>query len=195
MNKTAYKKLLKGYLKEGYKFIHFNELNLEEEKQIILRHDVDFDVDLALEMANIENELGVKASYFFLTHGIYNFNNINHQEFNTLGHFTGLHVDYSHPAINRDLKLNRFYSVHRPSKEDLNIDDDFSSYSKKFFTDIQYASDSNFKEPNKIENNGQLLIHPLWWMLKGSTKDAKLKALSKHKKLALDEYIKDNMKL
>lgn len=191
MNKIAYKKLLKSYLEKGYKFVYFNEYD-ENEKHIILRHDVDFSIDYALDMALIEWELGIKASYFFLTHGIYNFQSVPFEKFKELGHYTGLHVDYTHPQISREIAFNEVYSIHRPSKEDLNTDIENSTYNKKFFK--KYSSDSNCKEPKELEG-GQLLIHPIWWMTSKGDKQKKLKEFIKLTKLNSEKYIKNNIKL
>ena len=138
--------------------------------------------------------MGVKANYFFLTHGCYNFNTIMFDLFKHLGHYTGLHVDYTIMGDDRP-EFTNYYSIHRPSKEHLNTKIKFSTYNRMFFKDIAYYSDSNCKEPKKIRGNGQLLIHPLWWMLEGEDRDAKLMALQDHKDKKLVEYIESNIKL
>ena len=61
-----YESLLERFLDKSYKFIFFPELKIREKSQIILRHDVDLDLDLALQMAIIENSLGIKSTYFFI---------------------------------------------------------------------------------------------------------------------------------
>lgn len=193
MNKSEYKKLLKNYLKKGFKFVYFHEYDPKGKKQIILRHDVDFSIEYALEMANIEKELNVKANYFFLTHSLYNFYNVNMEQFRVLGHYVGLHIDYSHPSISREVEFKQFYSIHRPSKEDLNTDIEFSSYNKTFFKN--YSSDSNCKEPKELKKSGQLLIHPIWWMTNKGTKESKLNAWKRQQKRNTEQHIKDNIKL
>jgi hypothetical protein len=57
-----YQKLLQIALEE-FRFIEYKELNNQiRDKFILLRHDVEFSVPIALEMAKIEAELGIKAS-------------------------------------------------------------------------------------------------------------------------------------
>jgi hypothetical protein len=194
MNKQLYKKLLQGYLKDGFKFVLFNEFDPKKEKQIILRHDVDFSVEYALEMANIEAGLGIKASYFFLTHSLYNWHTIDFSDFKGLGHYTGLHIDFNCPIEIDEKTFKNIYSIHRPTKEHLNTDKPFSTYNKKFFTDIFYTSDSGYKEPKTITENSQLLIHPIWWMTRKGDINMKLKEWQKLEAKKTNEYISENIK-
>lgn len=193
-NKAEYKKLLKRLLKEGYKFVLFNEFNPEEDNQIILRHDVDFSTEYAFRMAKIEAELGIKASYFFLTHSHYNWHTIDFSAFKNLGHYTGLHLDFDCALTVQEEALTNVYSIHRPSEEHLNTDMEFSSYNKKFFTDISYISDSGNKDLKKIEGNTQLLIHPIWWMTRGGLLKGKLNQWKRQQEKKAQGYILDNIK-
>lgn len=65
---------------------------------LIPRHDIDFSIDNALEMAKLENEHGITATYFILLHCQYynalSDNNINKiKQFLEYGHEIGLHYD------------------------------------------------------------------------------------------------------
>ena len=62
-----YRKLLTALQQAGYNFITFEQFceGKTMEKFIILRHDVDEMAANALEMAKIENSLGIKATYNF----------------------------------------------------------------------------------------------------------------------------------
>jgi hypothetical protein len=63
-----YKNLLIEIVQAGYEFLTFGEFMESKPrggKLIILRHDVDRLPEKALEMAIIEHETGVKASYYF----------------------------------------------------------------------------------------------------------------------------------
>lgn len=69
-----YKKLIVALQKKGYKFITFEQYCdlasspnslIASSPYIILRHDVDLKAANSLEVARIENELGIKASYYF----------------------------------------------------------------------------------------------------------------------------------
>lgn len=196
MNKELYQEILQKYLDDGFTFVKFGEFNARKKKQIILRHDVDFDVILALQMAEIEQKMGIAASYFFLTHAnAYNFNDVPSKKFRELGHYVGLHVDYTHELITEDLAMQTYYSIHRPSKEHLGTNIELSTYNKKFFKKIEYYSDSRCKLPNTITKNGQLLIHPLWWILEGKDIAEKLEELKKHKAKQFEYYIESNITL
>ena len=60
-----YKKFINTFLENDYKDVFFNELT-SDKNQLIIRHDVDLDCELAYEMSNIEKDMGIKSSYFFL---------------------------------------------------------------------------------------------------------------------------------
>ena len=64
---TIYKKLLIALKQANYYFITFEEFceGRAEGKFVILRHDVDLRAENSGEMAKIEHELGIKASYYF----------------------------------------------------------------------------------------------------------------------------------
>ena len=63
-----YSGLIKSFKKSGYgllPYIHYISNNNEYEKCVVLRHDVDRLPKNSLQMAELENRLGVKASYYF----------------------------------------------------------------------------------------------------------------------------------
>ena len=64
---NTYRSLLKAFLQAGYRFQTFQEF-MEAPlsgKVIVLRHDVDELAWNALKMAKVENEFGIRATYFF----------------------------------------------------------------------------------------------------------------------------------
>lgn len=173
-NLENYKKIIHSFKRSGYEFIFFNE-KLNQEGQVILRHDIDFDVDKALEFAKFENKLGVNSTYFFLIRSdSYNFLEPKCLEkiklIKDLGHQISLHFDptqyedfkdglkneIKHFEYFTDQKIN-VISFHRPPKYFLNLDKKIGNiahtYQKKFFKDIKYISDSggDFFYENPIE--------------------------------------------
>lgn len=61
-----YKQLLESFQDNGYSFQTFEEfITKPNEKVIVLRHDVDRMPKNALELAIIEQSLGIKATYFY----------------------------------------------------------------------------------------------------------------------------------
>ena len=63
---NAYKELLRSFKTGNYTLLTFlDHLSSDCVRSVILRHDVDRLPENALRMAQIEAELGVKASYYF----------------------------------------------------------------------------------------------------------------------------------
>lgn len=64
-----YRELLISLLEAGYKFVTFRqycEQNVScSQRWIILRHDVDLRASNSLQVAKIEHELGIEATYYF----------------------------------------------------------------------------------------------------------------------------------
>jgi hypothetical protein len=139
------------------------------EKCAILRHDVDFTLEKALDLARIEKKNEVTSTYFLLIST--NFYNISSKEsieiineIIGLGHDIGLHFDEKKYQIN-DVNSLEYYinkeslilkeiigkeilsvSMHRPSKwvleNDINFKNIINTYSSYFFKDFKYISDS-----------------------------------------------------
>lgn len=105
----AYIKLLK-LLKQRYRIVSFFEVSKEEDSFLILRHDVDASLEAALKMARMENNLGIRSTYFVLfSHKLYNLSEkddlVTLKEISKLGHEIGLHYDVEvYESYCRDLK-------------------------------------------------------------------------------------------
>lgn len=168
-------------------------------KVCIMRHDVDYDVSKALELAEFESKYRIKSTYFLLiSSDFYNIfsprilNKID--KIISLGHEIGLHFDETKYDFQEDKEKFRWFveeelstmcraigkdinivSMHRPSKfsleNDLVFDNAINSYSKEFFKDFKYVSDSrmNWREDIiSVINSGKhdkihLLTHPFWY--------------------------------
>ncbi len=166
---------------------------------IIVRHDIDYDLQKAYDFASFEKKLGVKSTYFILVTGdFYNiFSNSNQKYIQGIikaGHKIGLHFDETRyiGEVEKSFFISKIeweagilsevvgkkvqaVSMHRPSermlKWDLEIPDMFNTYSKGFFTNYKYFSDSRrrWREPiiealeEKKYKNIQVLIHPFWY--------------------------------
>lgn len=138
---SNYDRLLDIALKNGYKFsdydLSYNDPD-EHRREIVWRHDVEFSVHRALQMARIENERGIKAHYFFQIHG--EFYNVFEKEIyllakhiQFLGHYVGLHFDAHFWEISSKAHLEECISKDRRLLEDL-----FSTKIKSFsFPDSQ----------------------------------------------------------
>ena len=164
INDFNYEEFLKGFINNDYKFVFFDSLD-SNKKEIILRHDVDFDCELAWELAKIENSFGIKANYFFLLfNDAYNpfcFKNIELiKKIKKMGHQISLHFDPSiygddfKRGLLREISLfEEFFetkikiiSIHKPNdffiKSNSLINGIEHTYLDKYFSKIKYLSDS-----------------------------------------------------
>jgi len=154
-------------LKRRYNFKFFNE-KIFKYKDIILRHDVDYHIDYALELAKIEKKLNIKSTYFFLLrsdfYNLFSFESTNKINIiKKLGHKISLHFDDA--IYNKNLKINFFreikffekmmnvkidiISFHRPLKKYIQSNKSVfgisHTYQSKFMKKIKYFSDSRNK--------------------------------------------------
>lgn len=60
-----YERLVALAVEKGYNFISYTDEFIENRKDMLWRHDVEFEPDVALKMAEIEHKYRVKATYFF----------------------------------------------------------------------------------------------------------------------------------
>lgn len=223
----AYVKLIELLKSSDYQFCFYDDCNVVE-KSVILRHDVDLSLDKAVEIAQVENQLGVKSTYFILlTTNFYNifskesYNKI--KQIKDLGHVIGLHFDekrYDITTIDEmenhilfELKmlgqlLNEqinVISMHRPSKlileNDIQIKDVINSYSKKYFKEMKYVSDSrmNWRENviEIIESNHykklHILTHPFWYSVNEEQIKGKIKRFLQNAIIERYDHLKDNL--
>lgn len=160
---SDYRGFLQHFLNEGYRFVGFHEQN-SERGEVILRHDIDFGCEMALKAAEIEKDLGIQSTFFFLlgsdSYNLFSKPNREAVEaIKALGHTVSVHFDptiyddfHEGFALERD-SFQRFFNVeidiislHRPNKFFLDFDEPIDgvdhSYMKKFFKDIKYFADS-----------------------------------------------------
>ena len=93
-----YKKTLEKAKKLGYNITCFRDIDLTKAKIILLRHDVEFSPEKAYEIAKIENELGIKSTFFLRVHSneynIFSFKNMYIiDKIIKMGHEIGLHSE------------------------------------------------------------------------------------------------------
>ncbi len=137
---------------------------------LILRHDVDFSPALALAMAEMESDLGTRATYFVALHLHYNPHAPLHaralRRIAALGHEIGLHYDGAvyddvgspaekrallrqHVAVLQDICQAEVHAVARHNPSVATGDDPFAAgipyinaYDPDLFKDTVYLSDS-----------------------------------------------------
>ncbi len=111
-----YRRLIQLAKSKGFHFILHKDEFVQERKDIIWRHDVEFEPDIALKMAQIESEEGVKATYFFQLHSPYynlfdeHYSKVFHEIFK-LGHHCGLHFDCRYWGISDEKQLDEFITL------------------------------------------------------------------------------------
>lgn len=218
-----YKKLLKEFVDAGYKFIKFDSY-VPDKRRLLLRHDVDCDVSLAAKMAEIEHELGVSSTYFFMlrsrSYNILERSNVKDIiSIKRLGHWISLHYD---PSLYKDVargvayELNLFteifkerpyvISIHSPPKDFVDVDllECNHTYQPRYFTKIAYVSDSrgrfSYGHPLKSQafkegKTLQLLIHPIWWMTEQESAVKSLNWLAARRAVELRNYLFDMNKM
>lgn len=170
-----YKKLITSFLNNGYKTNFFSE-SINDKNILILRHDIDFDIEYAYKISLMEDELNVKSTYFFLMHSkSYNLLEQNNLELiksiQKRGHKISIHFD---PTIYKDiesgfLKEKKLFenifdlkiehtSIHRPSDYFLNNPNAICginhTYQPKYFNKIKYFADSHgeFRYGNPLDS-------------------------------------------
>ena len=154
---------IKELKRQEYDFVFFKELN-KSHNQVIIRHDIDFDVKLALDIAKIEYKNEIKSTFFFLifneSYNPFSKNNFDMiNEIKEMGHKISIHFDpVTYSDFEKGFKLEKklfetlfnvnveIISLHRPNEYFQNhnqlIDGCEHTYMDKYFKEIKYVSDS-----------------------------------------------------
>lgn len=160
-----------------------------DDRVLLLRHDIDLDLDAAVTMATIEHGHSIHATYFvLLTSPFYNPRAADRgaqiREIARLGHWIGLHHDASDahfgrrgPRLAAELAEIaeapvRTISYHRPSPDLIGAPRAWwplrNTYQAEFVREIEYCSDSRgewaYGPPDDRPLGAlHLLTHPEWW--------------------------------
>jgi hypothetical protein len=176
-----YAELLEAAQAGGYRFAFFDRE--PQAGDVLLRHDVDMSLDAALEMAVLEAERGVVATYFLMTRSdFYNLDTRGGaaalERLRELGHRVGLHG--VHPDATLDDRFDPVVAWHTPDADYMTVPlaDAVNVMQEPFFHPDRYRSDSNQHWrsgcPHQELAAGafdwlQLLVHPEIWVYEGST--------------------------
>lgn len=167
--RDAYRKLLR-VAKETYAFRHYTDFR-EDERFVLWRHDVDFSLQAATALAEIEAQEKVSSTYFLLPHSdFYNLLDraslIQVERILTLGHRVGLHFDCGYYGVSSVAQLEDLlgfeavllerlfgqkidsFSFHNPDEwmlqqQDLRYAGLLNTYARYFREEVGYCSDSN----------------------------------------------------
>jgi hypothetical protein len=190
LNKNTYKSFLEALQDENYTFVFFDN-RYSFDKVILLRHDIDVDLEAALQLAKIENELNIVSTYFIMLrspmYNLFSRANINIvKEIISLGHKLALHYD-AFNAVGSTLQqdvdleidiLNKVFNVdistvsfHQPCTDIINNNFKIRQINTYDMKDIFYISDSNAND--RVLNTKllfqyekiQILVHPMWWIM------------------------------
>ena len=164
---SGYAALLSSFRDKGYEVRSYADVN-PSARHLILRHDVDFSLSAARDMADVEAESGVHSTYFVLLRTEF-YNPLSGsgleamQHIVSRGHTIGLHFDAAlYPADNAELEtaaqrecgllehaLGRPVSVlsfHRPAPHLFGSQDRIAgrlnAYAERFVKHMGYCSDS-----------------------------------------------------
>jgi hypothetical protein len=165
---AGYRKLLQAFAARGYRPARYEDARADR-PDLILRHDVDMSLAAAVEVAELEADLGHSAYYFVLMRsGLYNAATPGNRRallrLLALGHRVGLHLDASHYPDNDEAlevacaeesaalaallgqEAAPIISFHRPAPRLQGADRSFAgrrhTYEPAIFSAIGYCSDS-----------------------------------------------------
>ncbi len=185
----------------GQRIVPFRDLPLSG-SYVILRHDIDFSIPKAIEMADLDRQAGVRSTFFVLLTAPY-YNALSEEglrdlrQITGMGHEMGLHYDCTgfdqlapHQQKQRvdclvacledhlGIQVSSI-SQHKPTESNVKpeIPGYVDAYSRPFFKDIAYVSDSRmmFRVPDlraffRDHPRSQALIHPIWWHAQPKTR-------------------------
>lgn len=169
---------------------------------VILRHDIDFSIAKAVEMAQLDATVGARSTFFVLLTTPY-YNPLDEENLARLrsivdlGHEIGLHIDCSgFDSLSREQQRRRvqtqaacleshlgvqIHSIAQHKPTAAKIRPEFpgytDAYSKAYFNDIGYISDSRmvFRVSDvygffRDHQRSQAVLHPVWWHAQAKTR-------------------------
>jgi hypothetical protein len=163
-----YRELLEAAKAAGYGWASFDRH--PQEGDLFLRHDVRLSLEGALDMARLEHDLGVRATYLLMTESAF-YNLDSHvgryaqRQLRQWGHAVGLHA--VHPRAELDGRFDKVVSWHNPDP----------SYEREPVFGAVNVAEAPYGEELASDRDGcpheavasggrgrlQLLIHPELW--------------------------------
>lgn len=196
-----YEKLLEAAEAGGYEWASFDRH--PRSGDLFLRHDVDLSLEAALELARLEYEAGVRATYFLMTESVF-YNLDSHvgryaqRQLRRWGHAVGLHPEY--PRAELDGRFDKVIAWHNPEPEWMSepVFGAVNVMEPPYFTEGCYRSDSNQHWrgvcPHEELAAGafewlQLLVHPEIWVYPGETMRKTMDAMLDAKRAEWLDYL------
>ncbi|HLG77883.1 MAG TPA: hypothetical protein VKX46_15820 [Ktedonobacteraceae bacterium] len=148
-----YHRLLSTFKEAGYTFRHYEEISAglaQEQPFVVLRHDIDLSLQAAVEIARLEHELEVEATYFVLLRSpFYNLLSRANAEamwqIHSYGHRLATHLDpaaYDHDCRQAFMEieiLSKFYPF---------IDTQIASFHSSY--DLDHMPIESFPEIDRV---------------------------------------------
>jgi hypothetical protein len=203
-----YRELLQAAKRGGYRFRFFDRE--PEARDLFLRHDVDLMLEAAVELAELEADEGVAATYFLMTESV--FYNLDSQEgraalerLRALGHRIGLHAVW--PRAELDGRFDPVVAWHNPDPDFMSqpLEGAVNVMAAPWFSPETYRSDSNQHWrsgcPHDALSGGsfewlQLLTHPEIWVYQGdSMRETMLSMLERQRERRLVQLAEDRIDL
>ena len=176
----SYLGFIENLLQHKYTIIDYHSFN-NYGRCAVLRHDIDFDINAALRLAELECESNIKSTYFVIvTSDLYNVHSFDSRmklkSIVEFGHEIGVHYDelaYPNDVGNIEKIISNIQyegkmlediigqsvttvSMHRPSKgileENISIPGFINSYGIEFFRNFKYVSDSRRRWREPVED-------------------------------------------
>jgi len=166
---SAYRDLMRRAQADGWRFGSFLDPATDGPRTIYLRHDVDYSLELAVELAELNHELGVSGTFFVQLRAQF-YNALERTEskrllqLRALGQAVALHyvIDPDAPpspeAVRREFELLATlvpdavpaFSWHQPTPAVLESDEFediglVNAYGRRFFREMAYLSDSTHR--------------------------------------------------
>ena len=193
-DKHTYKLILESAISAGYTFVDYLSVDFSKGKQIILRHDIDYSPEMALEMAIIDASYKISSTFaVLLSSPLYNPftpQNISFiNEIHSLGHNIALHIRCLNEReisqeIEKEMQIMKYifpyiqpvFIWHNLTKNNLlshiNVPNMVNAYDTKFTQEMHYISDSVLIRHTPEEFLSlmgkydliHLLLHPIIWI-------------------------------
>jgi hypothetical protein len=203
-----FRELLRAARHGGYRFRFFD--GEPKAGDLFLRHDVDLMLEAAVELAELEAEEGVGATYFLMTESV--FYNLASREgraalerLRALGHRVGLHAVW--PTAEADDRFDRVVAWHNPDPDYVSVPLDglVNVMAPPWFSPDTYRSDSNQHWRSGCPHGDlaagrfewlQLLTHPEIWVYPGETMgETMLSMLDRERERRLAQLAEDRIDL
>jgi hypothetical protein len=203
-----YRELLGAAKEGGYRFRFFDVEPAPGD--LFLRHDVDLMLESALQLAELEAEEGIQATYFLMKESVF-YNLGSHEgraaleRLRKLGHRVGLHAVWPQAVL--DEHFEPVLAWHNPDPHYVSetVDGFVNVMAPPWFSPDAYRSDSNqhwrsgCPHPELAAGDFewlQLLTHPEIWVYEGGTmRETMLSMLDRERERRLVQLADDRIDL